>query len=122
MGFVTSIIDCFSKFAEFSGRASRSEFWWFMLFVALLTFGAEWLDDKFFPRRKNGPLEIATTLFVIVPSLAVSVRRLHDRNMRGWWIFLALTGVGGIVLIILYALKSNPHTNRFGNPPDLRYY
>ena len=83
------------KYADFSGCATRSEFWWFMLFCviinALLAFAAEWAAGAFF-------------LAMLVPSIAVGTRRLRDidRSPR-WWFMLLLPLVGWIVLIVLFA-------------------
>lgn len=105
MTFVESIQTCFSKYVEFNGRAKRSEFWWFVLFTFLgsLVTGAlhEYLSALF-------------SLVVLLPSLAVAARRLHDIDKSGWFLLLYLIPfIGWIVLLVLFALDSKD-PNRFG--------
>lgn len=100
MTFGQSIQMVFRKYAEFSGRASRSEFWWFALFSFLVS-GA---TGSLFPGLAG-----AWFFAVIVPSLAVSVRRLRDAGLGwGWLFFLLLPFVGLVVLAILLAQPSRP--------------
>lgn len=119
MGFAASVKSCFSKYIDFSGRASRSEYWWFIAFSALVGFVTGILDFALFPRSQIGALNVAGSLFLFLPGLAVGVRRLHDRNLSGWWLLLPLTIVGGILLLVWFCLKGDPDTNRFGNPQGL---
>ncbi len=77
MGFLEAVQTClFRKFANFEGRASRAEYWWFFLFAFLLSM----LGAAF------GPLIFVVAAVLFVPNLAVTVRRLHDTNRTGWWI------------------------------------
>ncbi|MDE7180474.1 MAG: DUF805 domain-containing protein [Muribaculaceae bacterium] len=113
-----SVQTCFNKYAAFSGRASRSEYWWFILFTAVVygvLYGfASMLDSTF--------LSIIAYLFylaVIVPSLAVAVRRMHDIGKGGGWIFISLVPlIGSIWYIVLACMPSQPGPNRFGENPD----
>ena len=117
MGLFGAVGTCFRKYAEFSGRASRSEYWWFWLFNVLISgiFVALAI-----------PLELPVMyillcvyqVVVLLPSLAVMVRRLHDTG-RSWpFIFLPFIPlVGEIVLIVFLATKGQPNMNRFGPPP-----
>lgn len=100
MTFQESVKTCFSKYADFNGRASRSEFWWFMLFVTLASIASSFL----------GPL-VAGLFFLgtLLPSVAVSSRRLHDTNRTGWWQLVGLIPiVGFIILIVFLAQESRP--------------
>jgi len=95
MTFQEAIRVCLNKYAEFNGRASRPEFWWFTLFVILITCVA-----SIFSHALAG----LVTLGTILPQLAVGARRLHDIGKSGWWLlFLLIPFVGDIVLIILWA-------------------
>lgn len=108
--FGQSIQTVFRKYAEFSGRASRSEFWWFTLFSALVSAG---LSAIF------GGLSVAWFFAVIVPSLAVGVRRLRDAGLSwAWLFFLLLPFVGLIVLAVLLAQPATgPHNVVTDVPP-----
>ncbi len=82
-------IDCLRKYAVFAGRASRREYWMFMVFNAVVTFGVELLVAPLafrlgFPRVSDAVI-YAYALIAFLPGLAVAVRRLHDLGMRGWW-------------------------------------
>lgn len=121
MGFFEAISSVFTKYATFSGRAPRSEFWWFWLLnlivgVALDGSGA---------RAGNGMhmgapsvLGIVWHLAVFIPMLAVSVRRLHDIDRTGWWLLLWLIPViGWIVIFVFHVLPGTAGQNRFGPNP-----
>jgi len=104
MTFVESILVCFKKYAEFNGRASRSEFWWFALFITLIASAFAYIH------------ETAASVFliaVLLPLLAAGARRLNDTGKSPWWQLFLLAPVGGIVaLAILWAQPSVPP------PPD----
>lgn len=107
MSFGNAISTVFRKYAEFSGRATRSEFWWFSLFALLvsLAVGSVW----------DG-LAGAWFFAVLLPSLAVSVRRLRDAGYAWPMIFLGLIPlVGLIILIVLYSQPSIPDTETIGD-------
>ena len=90
MNFSQAIATCFAKYATFSGRASRPEFWWFLLFQLLASIAASILGDK---------LNALVNLALLLPALAVGTRRLHDIGKSGWWQLLTLTGLGLLLLI-----------------------
>jgi uncharacterized membrane protein YhaH (DUF805 family) len=98
MNFQQSIKLCFSKYADFNGRASRPEYWWFALFIFLASAVLSMVSNVL-----PGIFAIATLL----PSLAVAARRLHDTERSGWWLLIGLVPVVGfIVLIVFLAQKS----------------
>jgi len=106
------------KYADFSGRAARSEFWWFMLFGAIVGLGSMWLDGSLGdPSGNLGWLTIILSIALFLPFVAVTVRRLHDRDMTGWWFLLNVIPVGGFILLIICALAGTPGDNRFGPVP-----
>ena len=138
------IIGPLKKYADFSGRASRREFWLFLLFVTILTVAAHSVDE---PDGRNaavamnmGIAELSVTLLLLLPSITVGVRRLHDTGRSGWWMMLvylpwlatlvsqadpALTLasagallVGGIAWIVLLLLPGETGENAFGAPPS----
>jgi uncharacterized membrane protein YhaH (DUF805 family) len=106
VNFPTAISTCFSKFATFSGRATRSEFWWFYLFTLLLT----WFAQMAVGVSIAGIVSIA----MILPLWAAGARRLHDIGRTGWWQLIAFTLIGIIVLIVFYATDSEKAANKYG--------
>ena len=118
MNFQTSIKTCFSKFAVFSGRASRSEFWFFVLFGFLGGIITVIIDVMIlgYPYEENGPINLIFSVALIIPSISVAARRLHDINKSGWWQLLWITIIGGILLIIWHATEGENKKNKFGPP------
>ena len=115
MGIKDAVSTCFSKYATFSGRATRPEFWWFYLFIVIMYIVLAVLGNIV------GDPTIALTLIgifglaIIIPIISVTVRRLHDQDKSGAWYFIALVpAVGGIWLIVLLCLPGTPGPNRFG--------
>ena len=123
MGFGNAVTTGFRKYADFSGRASRSEYWWWGLFVFLVGILALVLDAVLFPglRRSGasvGVLQAIAGLALFLPGLAVAVRRFHDTDRSGWWWLIWLIPIiGWIVLIVFLASSGTPGANRFGPPP-----
>ena len=120
MSFIEAIKICFIKFADFSGRATRSEFWYFSLFVVLLGVIATNIDasiagETFWSYQGVlGPAESIYYLTTIVPSFSVSVRRLHDIGRSGWWVLIFLTIIGIFLLIYWACLRSEERINKYG--------
>jgi uncharacterized membrane protein YhaH (DUF805 family) len=114
MGMPEAVRTVLSKYADFTGRARRSEFWWFFLFQAVVSIVASLIDQAIgFPA-----LQIIVGLALLVPNLAVGARRLHDTDRSGWWQLLALIPlVGFIVLIVWWATEGQRGPNRYGPPP-----
>ena len=116
MSLSTAIAACFGKYATFSGRASRSEYWWFLLFVVVVNMLLTVLDSTLFNGQQilSGVWSLATVL----PVMAVMIRRLHDTNRSGWWWLIELTVIGVIPLFIWLCRAGDVLPNRFG-PPSL---
>ncbi|MGR3344424.1 MAG: DUF805 domain-containing protein [Paracoccaceae bacterium] len=120
MVFSEAIRSCFSQYATFSGRARRSEFWYFILFTILGSFVLGMLESLAFGWSLVGPGGLSTLfdLVVLLPSISVAVRRLHDLGKSGWWWWLWLIPiVGWIILLIWYCTKGTFGSNRFGPDP-----
>lgn len=129
MTFGQSIKTCFSKYVTFSGRAQRSEFWWWVLFVFVTNIVLSWIDIALFGTTEVGPGSIAGetdisvfsglfSLATFLPSISVAVRRLHDRDKSGWWYWLVLIPfIGWIILIVWYAIEGTRGPNRYGEDP-----
>ena len=121
MNFQTSIKTCFQKFADFNGRASRSEFWYFYLFAILGYFFSLLLAIQmlfFFA------IAIILSLILFVPVLAVTARRLHDTGRSGWWqltAYIPYVGIiASIILIIIFCTEGEKKKNKYGKPIKLR--
>jgi uncharacterized membrane protein YhaH (DUF805 family) len=104
MTFGESIKTCFSKYADFTGRASRSEYWWWFLFVLLATVATSIVSEK---------LSALFSLAVMLPGLAVGARRLHDIDKSGWFQLLYLIPVIGGIILIYWAAQEGKEPNRF---------
>ena len=122
MDFATSIKTCFSKYGVFSGRASRSEFWWFALFGFIGGIVTTVIDVMIlgYSVESYGPTNIIFTIITFLPYLAVGARRLHDINKSGWWQLIVLTVIGLILLIIWWATVGENKKNVHGSPLKLK--
>ena len=110
-------LGCWKKYAEFGGRARRTEFWMFALINFIVSLGIGFVEGML---GMGGMLAGLYSLAVMLPSLAVSVRRLHDVDRCGWWLLIALVPLLGIILLIFFCIDSKPGENRFGpNPKGL---
>lgn len=118
MNFVDAIAICFKKYVDFSGRARRAEFWYWTLFVFIVGICTAILDVVIFPYHEFGPLNSVWSIATFLPGLAVTVRRLHDVDKRGWWILLILVPIiGWLVLLYWYIQRGTTGANRFGPDP-----
>ena len=108
-------LGCWKKYAEFSGRARRKEFWMFVLFNYLVVIGVGILDAIL---GTCFALHGIYWLAAIIPCLAVTVRRLHDTDHSGWWLFITMIPViGAIIFLVFLCSDSKPGANRFGPNP-----
>lgn len=116
MNFVTSVKTGIENTFNFKGRASRSEYWYFIFFTALILIAAVFVDKNVLgPHNKRTLSENIGIIVISIPSLSIAMRRLHDCNRRGWWVLLNFVPfVGAIALIILLCGASTVGNNRFG--------
>jgi uncharacterized membrane protein YhaH (DUF805 family) len=109
------------KYADFTGRAPRAEYWWFYLFVVLGYIAASIIDSILGLGGTLGPYGILVALFglaMLVPSLAAGARRLHDMGRSGWWLLISLVPlIGIIVLIVFLVTPSEAGDNQYGPNP-----
>lgn len=112
MGMVDTVISCLNKYVQFSGRSSRSEYWYFQLFGALCSI----LIGVMVGRGGGGDvIGGVVSLVLFLPQLAVGVRRLHDTDRSGWWLLIMLVPlIGWIVLLVFLCTGPTPGRNRFG--------
>lgn len=122
MNFQTAIKTCFQKYVTFSGRARRREYWFWALFNLIVAIAAGFIDSAMFASVTNpnssGPVGTIVTLAILLPSLSVSVRRLHDLDKSGWWVLIGLIPIIGMIIMIIWAcMKGTTGDNRFGADP-----
>jgi uncharacterized membrane protein YhaH (DUF805 family) len=116
MSFTQSARSAFANYATFSGRASRSAFWWFQLFHILTIPVPLFIDLAWF---SGFPVfQAITELPLVVPAISLSVRRLHDIDRSGWWLLLALVPILGWIPLLYFNIQpSQKSSNRFGSSP-----
>lgn len=107
------------KYAVFSGRARRKEYWFFVLWYLIISIGLAIIDAVAGLRiGEVGLLQGLYGLAVLIPGLAVAVRRLHDTGRTGWWLLIILIPlIGAIVLLVFMFLNSEPGDNNYGPSP-----
>ena len=111
VGFTTAVKLGFQRYVDFSGRSIRSEYWWWLLFTALGGIVASIIDAA---AEASGTIWLLFLFAMIIPNIAISVRRLHDINRSGWWLLLHcpfLMGIGSFLLFIWACMpsKADPH-------------
>ena len=97
MNFTQAVTTCLTKYVTFSGRASRPEFWWFFLFQLVVSLVLSMVSET---------LSGLAALLLLLPSLAVGARRLHDIGRTGWWQLLLFTGIGFFLLLFWWVQPS----------------
>jgi uncharacterized membrane protein YhaH (DUF805 family) len=120
MGFGEAIKTCFSKYFTPSGRARRSEYWFFSLFFFIASVVAGLIDGAlgFGIGAGQGVIWAITCLVFLIPGIMVAIRRLHDLDRTGWWLLIAFVPVvGSIVLLVFYVMSGTEGPNRFGPDP-----
>ena len=123
MNMKEAVVSVFTNWNNFSGRACRSEFWYFVLattlvsiIISIIEIATGMVDIQ---TAEMGILSIILTLLLVVPSLSVTARRLQDRGWSGWWQLLYLTIVGGLVIVVLNILPAKEDENNWGRNPLL---
>ncbi len=116
-------LEVLKKYAVFNGRARRKEYWYFALLSILITIVLVIIDSvtgTFNDEAGLGLLSGLYSLAVLIPSISVGVRRLHDTNRCGWWLLISLIPIiGTIMLIVLFASDSKPEENQYGLNPKV---
>jgi uncharacterized membrane protein YhaH (DUF805 family) len=106
MTFTESVKTCFTKYADFKGCASKSEYWWWALFAFVGTMALGVISDK---------LSAAFSIATLLPYLAVGTRRLHDTDRSGWQQLWSLVPIVGWILLLLWLIEDSKQPNRFSN-------
>ncbi|MEI8057582.1 MAG: DUF805 domain-containing protein [Actinomycetes bacterium] len=124
MSFGQAVTTCLQKYVGFSGRARRSEYWYFVLFAIIVAIIAAVLDGVFNLRtvsaagQKTGWISVIAGLALVLPSIAVTMRRLHDTGRSGWWwLVSALCGIGAIIVFFFCLGDSQSGDNAYGANP-----
>src|SRR5215210_822569 len=112
-------VEALKKYAVFSGRSRRKEYWYFALFVISIVLNIIDLLIGAYDRTAGvGLLSSIFSLAILIPSIAVTVRRLHDTDRSGWWVLISLVPfIGWIVLLVFTVQESTPGSNRYGPNP-----
>jgi len=119
MTFAAAVGACLSQFATFSGRARRSEYWWFALFSTLVYVAAILVDVLL----RTEMVTLAAVLVLLLPTWAVTVRRLHDTSRSGWWLLVQIIPlVGALVMLVFTLQNSHAFTNQYGPSPKYDGY
>lgn len=117
MSFFEAVAACLSKYADFKGRASRAEFWWFLLFLLLASAFVNQMTASFFGQSAAYTVSSIFSLAMMIPTVSVAARRLHDMNHTGWWLLLSFLVVGTVILLVWFMFSGTKDANRFGHPP-----
>jgi len=110
------------KYAVFDGRARRKEYWYFVLFNAIIGFVLSLIEGLagIAPEIDYSVLSLIYSLAVLLPGIGVSIRRLHDTGRSGWWLFIGLIPfIGAIIIFIFTVTDSQEGTNQYGPSPKI---
>ncbi|HBV77022.1 MULTISPECIES: DUF805 domain-containing protein [Vibrio] len=118
-------LEVLRKYATFSGRARRKEYWYFILVSLVITFILSFVDvmlglhsDKY----DTGVFQSIYALAILIPSIAVAVRRLHDTNRSGWWLLIGFVPFVGVFVLLYFFVCDGPRiNNRFGASPKMGF-
>ena len=117
MNFIQSIESGFRNYANGGGRAARSEYWYWTLFATIVAIVSAIIDMLAFSTIAWDPVGTITAIALFLPGLAVSIRRLHDIDRTGYWVLLALTVIGILLLIYWACVRGTKGDNDFGPDP-----
>ena len=126
MNLKQAVSSVFSKYATFSGRAQRSEYWWWALFTVLVSWVTGFMDGILFheyalfhyeQQQVFTPISSLAGLAMFIPSIAVSARRFHDLGRSAWWLLIVFTGIGALVTFFWFMVRGTEGPNRFGSDP-----
>jgi uncharacterized membrane protein YhaH (DUF805 family) len=116
-------LEVLKKYADFNGRARRKEYWMFFLFNVIISIALLIVDGILGTSAVPGTiglLGVVYLLALLIPGIAVAIRRLHDTGRSGWWILIGLVPfVGGIILIVFLVQDGTPGENQFGKNPKM---
>ena len=118
MNFFEAIASGFRNYVNFSGRAQRSAYWYWALYTVVASFIGGIMDGTLFPNSDISPIGTLVSLSLLLPSLAVGVRRLHDIDRSGWWLLISFVPFAGfVVLLVFFCQEGNSGPNQYGPNP-----
>jgi uncharacterized membrane protein YhaH (DUF805 family) len=114
MDFMTAVKTCINKYFSIQGRAQRSEYWWYTLFIIIVTIIAMVVDMAIgFPL-----FYMIVALGTLAPSICVAIRRMHDKGKSGWWLLIGLIPIiGGLYILYMFVTRGTEGDNDFGPDP-----
>ena len=114
MDFMTAVKTCFSNYFTIQGRAQRSEYWWYTLFIIIVTIIAMIIDAAI-----SFPLfYLIVALGTLAPSICAGIRRMHDKGKNGWWLLIGLVPIiGGLYILYMFVTRGTEGDNDFGPDP-----
>ncbi len=115
MSFADAVRDGLSKYVKFTGRSSRAAYWWFYLFGIVVLVAALIIDVVLGTAYVFYGL---AALALLLPNLAVLVRRLHDTGHSGWWVLIAILPLIGAIVLLVFTLQGSAAPNQWGSGPD----
>ncbi|GAA5119502.1 DUF805 domain-containing protein [Alloalcanivorax gelatiniphagus] len=123
MDFMTAVRTVLSKYVDFSGRARRSEYWYFALFSFLIGVATNIVDaaigTDYEGATTGGLVNTVASLALFLPGLAVGIRRLHDTGRSGWWILLGIIPIIGWIIVIVWLCTDSTADNQYGPNPKV---
>jgi uncharacterized membrane protein YhaH (DUF805 family) len=119
MSFQDAVRTCLQKYVTFSGRARRSELWFFVLFTFIVSIVASIIDAIIGTRSSNGTglVQSLASLALLLPGLAVGARRLHDTSRSAWWLLIGLIPIVGAIVLIVFYVQDSHGENQYGPSP-----
>lgn len=126
MTFTQAVSSVLGNYSTFTGRAPRSEYWWWVVFSILVNIATSVIDTAIFgtyallhygEMTAFTPITTLVGLALIIPSIAVAARRFHDMDRTGWWLLIGFTGIGAFIVFFWFMVKGTPGPNRFGPDP-----
>lgn len=116
---VSSVVSCMKRYVKFSGRACRSEFWWYALAMNIIGIVLVVLQgDPLNPNAIVSAIYNIFSLAILLPSLAVTVRRLHDTGRSGWNVLWNLLPLIGAIVVLVFLCQASRESNEYGEGPD----
>lgn len=117
-------LEVLKKYAVFTGRARRKEYWYFILFnimISIILSAIDGMTGSYNPQTGMGLLGTIYILAILLPAVGVSIRRLHDTGRSGWWVLLSLIPLLGTIVLLVFMLQdSKPGSNQYGaNPKEV---
>ncbi len=117
-------LEVLKKYAVFTGRARRKEYWYFLLFniiISIILSAVDGMTGSYNPQTGMGLLGTIYVLAILLPAVGVSIRRLHDTGRSGWWVLLSLIPLLGTIVLLVFMLQdSKPGSNQYGaNPKEV---